>query len=277
MEEQLGQFQNLTNRQLKWSYWYVTHKIALRRWATMAIAAIAIAFWFFVGWQLVFYLVEFQIEENSVVNMMSSSNYSLVRIEEETPLTERFSDIVRLDGGSGGYDYYIRAENPNASWLLTFDYQFMASGEQTPVKKGFLLPGQQKLIMDFGIESQSVQARIFNKKWQRIKNYEQIKNNRFLPHITNPDFTAGALSGDPHRVTFNIENKSGYSYWDFGVQAALLSRGEIVAINYTSFQFRSGEVRYVQVPWNHVLPNIDSWQIEPDINFLDELNIMPPE
>jgi len=279
MEEQTPlQSTPFTNRQLKWSYWYVTHRLLIRKWITIILAIIAFLFWLFVGWQMVFYAIEYQPEDLAVRKMIAGASTSLDTIEGHRPVPAQFSDITRLDGGVGRYDYYIKATNTNLDWLVTFDYQFVASGDQTQVKKGFILPGETKVIMDLGIESQTVQVRISNQKWERIRGFSQIADDRFRPHIADEDFTAGALTGDPHRVNFNIKNESGFSYWEFGIQVFLLSRGEIVSANYIALdKFEAGETAPVELHWNHVLPIISGLQIIPEVNFLDDNNIMPPK
>ena len=53
---------SITDRELKMSYWYVTHKLAIKKWLVVLLLILTILLWFYVGWQLVFYAINSEAE-----------------------------------------------------------------------------------------------------------------------------------------------------------------------------------------------------------------------
>lgn len=263
-----------SDSELKASYWYITHKLILRRLLAIFLACASVAFWFFVIWQMVFYAIDYTKEIYLIGQMASGKNQWINVLDSRRPADLQFSSIESVNVDSNRNDFLGEVANPNANWLAIFNYTFEENGA---VKQDFILPGEKKYIMGLGIKGDA-NANISNVEWRKIPNYERLKDYRFQIEIANEEFKAGLKSGDPNTVEFDITNKSAYSYWSVGIQAFLYGNGSLSGVNAISMdKLKSGETRHVGINWNNQLPRIDSMEIVPDLNFLDENNIMPPE
>ena len=268
---------NLSNSQLRFSYWYISHKLELKRWLAVGLAVVAALFWFYVIWQVVFGAINFQRDDVRLRQLIYGGNSVLPAMENSKPQSLQLSPIKVFSQADGRYDFLAQVANPNAAWLATFDYQFKTPPGNSLIRKGFALPGETKNLMDLGIKGSSVQLEITNQKWIKYGNFSYLKDVRHNFVFDKAEFIAGAGLGEPDRLVFELANKSPFGYWQFGVQALLYSGSQLVSINYLNLeQLKSGESRRVELFWHESLPAINNFEIKPDVNILDEDNIMPP-
>ncbi len=267
---------NLTDKQLKLSYWYVTHKLVIRQWLVIGFLAVSILLFAYIIWQAVMFTVEYPNEQAMINNLIVGDGQTATALEAKRPANIQISGLQAIANDTGRNDYYFQIHNPNSNWLAEFDYQLVGEKSNTPLKSSFALPNETKYLMDLGVENLGGELRIANLKWQRIDDYENLKNARLNFLIENQNFIAGQKAGDPNRVVFDLQNLSAYSYWEVPITAILSNGGTIEGVNYIVLkQVKSGERQQVEILWQNQLPRIDSIEIIPDLNILDEDNIMP--
>ena len=270
--------QNLTNRELKFSYWYITHKLALRRWLAIFLIIASVLIWFYVIFEMTFYAIDYNLEAYNLSRLASGQNSYLDGLETRAPKPLSFSPINILLGDDNRRDFFVEAANPNPNWLAVFNYKFTAPDSGGESKWGFILPGEKKYLMGLGLENAESGLEIADLRWRRINDFERTKNERLRFNITSEEFQGGVAPGDPNSVSFNITNDSAYNYWEVGIQVFLWSGGQLAGVNYITInQLKTGETRKVELNWANRLPRIDSIQVIPDINILDENNIMPQD
>lgn len=270
--------QNLTNKELKFSYWYVTNKLLLRQWFIGFLIALAAILWFFVLWQLIFYFIQYEVERAQIRRLLFGENKILSTLESRGPLPLKISDLKILTSENNRYDFMSQVINVNPLWLATFDYQFATNNNTGFIRQGFVLPGEEKYLMDLGFSESGARLEISNLKWQRFGDFEKKYNDRFRLTVTNEDFIAAQSVSEPNRLVFDLTNHSAFNYWAVGAQAFLMSNGNIVSVNYITLEkLKSGETRPVEMYWNNRLPRVNRMQVVVDINILDDKNIMPPE
>lgn len=270
--------QNLNTWELKFSYWFVSHKLLLRQIFIIFLIVLAVLFWFYVLWQSVFYLINYQKERASWYYLSHSQSQSLTDLTQKAPQTLVVSDILLLNQTAGQSEYLVKVTNPNSDWLAAFNYQFVTGGDGGYKRQSFIMPGQSKYLLDskFGATAGSFQ--LSDLKWERVANFEQLRQIRNNFSYQNEKFLAGAKPGDPNRVTFDLTNNSSFGYWQVEIKVLLLSGGDIVSGNTIVLeQFKAGETRPVELHWNIGLPRITGLEIIPEVNFLDASNIMKPE
>jgi hypothetical protein len=264
---------SLTDNQLKLSYWYVSHKLLLKKMLMVFLIALSALVWFFVVWQLISYLVNYSAHKQLQNNLLFTQDPSLSTIESEMPKNVSISS-VQVYGTENGYDYLAIVTNENKNWLGEFDYRFV-NGSDLQLKKGYVLPDSEANIMEFTSDGNSSDFQISNLKWKRVYNYELIKNKMDYFTVDNEQFTIGKQK-EPSMLNFELTNNSPYSYWAVDVQVIVYSGGAISGINHSILnQFKSGEKRNVSLVWNHALPLGASYEIIPVVNFLNPENIMP--
>ncbi|MFA5029445.1 MAG: hypothetical protein WC518_01685 [Patescibacteria group bacterium] len=267
---------NLTDRQLKLSYWYITNKLLLRKWLKIFLIVLSVIFWLFVLWQLIFLAINYSQEDYQTRRLIFGGNPNLLPLDSLKPAPLQTSVVQALGNESNGYDFFVQVANNNKDWLSTFDYQFVAPDGGGQLKSGFVLPGETKYLMALGVKSSAVQFQLANQKWRRVSDISGLYGDRYNFLIENDKFVAGQAVGDPGKLTFELTNKSAFSYWEVGITAVLSNGGNIVSVNYLTLnQVKSGEKRLVELLWNNPLPRVDSFEIVPEVNIFDDNNIMP--
>jgi len=266
----------LTDKQLRFSYWYVSHKLKLRRYLIIFLIVLSCALWLYAGWLGVFYIIGIPAEQTMINRLVTTGAYIQPQIEALKPSPLQIGEVKVLGGENSRYDFISQIRNPNAQWLATFDYQFADSQNQAAIKHGFIPPGEEKYLLDLGHDEAQGKLVISNLQWQKFSNSDYVKNDKYRFTISDDRFIAGAQAGEPNRLVFNISNDSAYNYWQVGIQAFLYSGGNESAVNYIAItQLKAGEKRPVEIDWNYQLPHIDSYEIIPELNIFDNSNIMP--
>ncbi|NCN07316.1 hypothetical protein GW933_01340 [Candidatus Falkowbacteria bacterium] len=266
---------NFTDKEIKFSYWYVTHKLLLRNIFIIFLGVVGFLIWFYVVWQLVFWGLSYSIENNQLRKLVFGGNLALSAINQLKPKTLQVGDPIALIGEASRNDYFAEITNNNNDWLATFDYVFN-SGESAIVYKGFSLPLEKKYLMSLGIADNVSDLNITNIKWQRVPNAKNIYAERYQFKIENNNFIASTKADEPGVLNFDIVNNSAFNYWQVGVQVFLYSGGKVVSVNYLILeQLKTGERRNIQLNWNNKLPRISSMDIIPEVNVFDADNIMP--
>lgn len=267
----------LSDFQLKLSYFYVTNKLLLRKLLIALIIAIDALLWFYVIFSVIVWAIGYQSTQSQITNLLYSSDSSLAAIESLKPQSLSFSDPESFGSDGERFDLLSEASNPNGTWLAEFDYTFKSEGSTSTVYHAFVLPGGKKALLDLGRTSSAVKLEISNLKWTRVLDFSQTKNLRDRFEITDDQYIAPASALEPSRMKFTVNNRSAYGYWDVGVSVMLYSAGNLTAVNYISVpQLKAESSREVELNWPKSLPAIDSWQIVPEVNYLDDKNIMPP-
>jgi len=268
---------DLTNSELKLSYWYVTHKISLRRaWKIFLIVVSCVA-WLYVIWQMVIFGITYKSLQQNIQTMLFSPDMSLSAIEKSAPQPLSISAMTVIGSGDK-YDYLVQTSNQNANWLAQFQYRFTTpSSTERDFHPGFVLPGDNKYLMDLSKASSQSSLEIKDLTWLKVNKFELTKNKMSQFLIDNISITKATKSSDPTKVSFTIKNDSAYSYWEVDLQVLLMSGGSVVGINHIILNsFKYGENREVEIFWNNPISGVDSASVIPNLNILDSNNIMPP-
>lgn len=268
---------NLTDKQLKWSYWYVSHKLRIRRNTSIFLAVVVASFWAFFAWQAGDFVVKFNSDQYMIGRLLFTPSPYADLLEKSRPQNMSVSDTQTFMEENGRYDFLALMRNPNNDWLVTFDYRFSEGETQGPYKHSFIMPGEERYLMDLGHNGNASKLEIINQRWARVTKVESIINSRLRFGVADEKLYAGTATGEPNRVVFKMSNDSAFSFWNVGAQVFLYSAGSVVSVNYIDIkQFRAGETRQVEVDWNYRLPSIDSIEVKPELNAFDENNIMKP-
>ena len=268
---------NLTDKQLKLSYWYISHKLKIRRYTTIFLIVAAAVFWLLFGWQMADFIVNYNQDQYNIGRMLFTASPYADLLDQAKPQNLSISDTQTFSEENGRYDFLADITNPNNSWLVTFDYRFSDGEKPSAYKQGFIMPGEEKYLMDLGHDDNASKLEIINLRWKRVSKVESIINDRLRFEVSEEKLYAGTAAGEPNRVVFKMANHSAFSFWSVGAQVFLYSAGGLVSVNYIDVkQFRAGETRQVEVDWNYRLPGIDSIEVRPELNAFDEKNIMKP-
>lgn len=277
MEESNLPGSGLSDWQLKLSYFYVSNKLLFRRLWLAFLILLNCGLWIYVVASLLIWSLNYNQTESQMRQLAFSAADFLPTVEAVKPQNLSFSDITAFASSEGRFDLTAEAKNPNADWLAEFNYAFVADGVTPKYFSAFVLPGQSKVLLDLGREGSNVRLEAKNLKWRRISDYQKLRSERDLLSVASYEFIPPSKTGNPSQLKLTLNNDSAFGFWEADVVAFLYSGGTPVGVNYLSLlQFKAGSQRDLTLNWLQNFPAIDAVEIIPEVNYLDENNIMPP-
>ncbi len=286
--------QQLSDFKLKLGYWLVTHKIFIKRmFVFLLIVADALIVSFVTIRLINFYSHEAVRFEK---NMYQLGIYNIDYASYRKKIAPQSIQIIELDSvplAKNKYNFVAKVKNPNngkVKWVADeIEYFFSYNGLKTETKKSFVLPGEEKFLCVFNIESKQnifkPRLVILKTKWKRIKKGEEelffkklkdyldfeIKNSKFLNAAS-----LGLESKTPlSAVRFSIKNNTGYDYYEVGLFVVTYNGPIITSINYFLVNnFISGEEREIEIRWNNAIAPPNQIVVVPELNVLGENIVM---
>ncbi|MAF13365.1 MAG: hypothetical protein CMI53_00525 [Parcubacteria group bacterium] len=285
--ENLNQPNKVSNFQLKISYWYVTHKLQLRRLLVALLVALIVALFGFSIFRasIILFVEDKELEQTLSLLTTDAINYEYFH-EVNKPRELKIVSFDAVDGREKRFDFIAQVQNSNEKWVATdVLFQLISGGKVIAEKRSFVYPNETKFVAIFGQEvlSGNPVLRIADVKWRRYLGFNEFAEPRLRFVVGETDFKAARESGIKGELpistlNFEVSNKSGFSYWQTGIYIVLLSGQKIVAANYTTLdQFLSGETRTVEMRWYESLPTINEIQVLPEVDILDITSYMRVE
>lgn len=267
----------------KLSVWWVEHRAFLKRSAIALFIAFDVVLLLFGGWHLLdAFAVSSGAEQNAVMRMVVLGQSDLRAYTDENAATDLEAGEGRVISiGNSRYDLYTTLLNPNDDWWAEFTYAFSSGDLTTDSRTGFILPSEEKSVVELAVESTSpIQAAtlvIEDVTWHRvdhhaIADYETWASDRLNFLISASSFEKETrFDGETYgRTTFMIENDTAYSYYDVGLFVLLLRGSSVVGVNRTTLSsFESGVEAEVTVNWFGTLPSVSQVLVVPELNIFD--------
>lgn len=283
-----GQPNKVSNFQLKLSYWYITHKLQLRKGLIILLIILSFIFYSYSVYKALMILVVEDKGFRQDLNYLSADliNYSYFR-QINKPQNLQISGFSALPGREGRYDFVAKIKNPNPNFVARrVLIQLIAGSEVTAEKTAFLYPGEEKYVAIFGQEvtpNTKPVLKIASVNWWRVHKFEEFSLPRLKFEISEIEFKSARESGirgelPVSTLNFKIKNNSAYSYWQVGISMVLLGAGQVAGANYLALdQFVSGETRDIEMRWYESLPAIVKVEILPEVDILNPDSYMPVE
>jgi hypothetical protein len=274
--------ERLSERQLKWSEWWVAHKVLLYR-MSMAIffvidlSLVGFALYGYYDWFLGTGVRERARWAELSAPIINTSAFRNVHAAQDLNIeeTSRIQDASTTD-------IYTVMTNPNTEWWALITYRYTGSGGSTPDKTAFILPGQSKHLTALSVSPEiasdaSIEVRTI--KWFRVNkhfvrpDFQAWSASRLNFLITNAEFVA-PTSNDAvkvSRATFTIKNDTAFGYKRVGLFVGALSGGRPIGVSYVTISnLRAGEERPVTVSWVGDIGFVNQVLVEPEVNIFDE-------
>jgi len=279
----------MTEQKLGFGYWWVTHKLQVRRYFSIFLAVVAVPLLAYGAYGFADWYFGSGVAERAQSALMSKSviNYSAFR-EKNSPRDLRLDSPQVISAGEKSYDLIGRVQNPNLNWWADIEYHFDA-GSVSPTGRIFVLPGESKTIAALAVKSDSrpgISKVVIDKtNWHRVDlhetrpDYATWSNARLALKVTDATFTAPAADEavKVNRATFTITNESGFSYRNGGFFVTLLSGTKVVAVSkVTISDLRAGETRAVDASWFYALPSVTKVDVKPLVNIFDVQSYIAP-
>jgi len=277
----------LSVRKLNIGLWYVEHKKFLRNMFIGFLTLAASVLWAYAIYGFVYYITRGIDEDELLARQMVDSgniNHSAVLAASARDLV--VGRIGSLKSNSGKYDFFVQAQNPNNRHGAEFEYYFLAGGNETDRRSGFILPGESKYLLSLSNELDSkpsnVQLKFENFRWERINRHEiadwnLYRDERLSIRVSDVNFTPagrGGLSGKAqlNHLGFTASNETDYNYWL--VEFVVLLYGgpnSIVGVNqYRIDEFMSGQTHQASINWPGTISRVARTEIIPEINLLKD-------
>lgn len=273
--------ENLTEKQLKFGYWFVTHKLLLKRFAAALLILLSALLYIFSLYHAIDYFFVRGVGERQALRELSLG-VDYAKLHQARSLEElKFGSPLVFGGARDRYDLVISALNRNKNFWASFDYKFRGAGFESPSAPGFLLPEDDKYLMQLAVPAsarpRSLRVEISNVRWQRLSAHEISDPQSFVRDRT--DFSVKDVKYEPavarekviiSRTAFTVTNNTAFSFWRVDFPVLLMRGATPQAVNIvTAEAFRSGETRTLEVSWFESIPPVDRVEVSPSVNIFD--------
>jgi hypothetical protein len=274
-------YDNLSDDELKAGYWYVTHRVLLRKVFVfaLAIASGGLLLYGIVG-LVNYYLVDSAVRQALQADLAKSKLNQQLLSEINRPLDLQIMDTEVVKAGDNGYDFITNVVNPNSQWAVeSFDYYYLIGEEKSNVKSEYILPGQSKLVLYLNYPREgfvgSASLIMENIKWKKTANFNEWQEKVMQFAFENQIVLSSKKSGISEQemistIQFDVLNKSPYSFWEPRFIVFVVKNGKIVgATQVVIDSLSSGEKRTETVNMFQSISGGAELEIAPDINILD--------
>lgn len=269
------------NQGLLMGLWLVRHKPALYRGTKWFLIVVCVMLWGYsiIGWGgYMWYQVRNRpLFESSLVTFSDFSTGASV-----APLNLQVQGADVFQSGVGKYDVVADVTNPNDRFLVQFDYYFVVDGVKTALQKTFLLPGERRPVVLFGVTSENNSfgaptVRFESMRWQRFdpkqySNPRRFQDVRLQFEVSSTTFARSETTmGAAHILEFDVKNNSAYNYHSPLFYVGLYTQGGLsgVMLKQTD-DFRSQELKHFEL--RSFAPNLSVTEVRifPIINVYDD-------
>lgn len=274
--------ENLSDSELKIGYWFTTHRLKLRQILFWILVIFDVLLMGFSLWQWSSYLFSGYFQDKLLLQEIARPRADTIALREHfsaQPVIVQNTFLFPLPNGKN--DALALVKNPNDRFVVQFDYNFDLGGIKTAVRQGFILPGEEKPIIELGIPraagASTAVLEIKNLRWQRFTAHQIEDMAEYLSrHL---DFTVEEKMFFPPsselpvpRLTFTLTNNTIYNYAEPRFLILLVSEGGYLGIEQIVFdQLLAGEQKMVDLrlsgQMNSVVAHMS--QIYPDISIFD--------
>lgn len=267
----------------KLSLWWLEHLAFLRRGGFALFIAVDAALMLLGGWHLLdAFAVSYGSEQNAVLRMVAygqSDLHAYTAGNAANDLEQGEGRVISIGGGR--YDLYTTLTNPNDDWWAEFTYSFTIGNESTDAQTGFILPTQEKPIVELALESASpigsASLVIQDVRWHRVDHHAISDYSTWASDRLNFSISASSFEKETRfdgetfgRTTFTVENGTAFSYYDVGLFVLLLRGSSVVGVSRTTLSaLESGIDTRVTMNWFGTLPSVSQVQVIPELNIFD--------
>lgn len=217
------------------------------------------------------------LEELSNVNVNLNPGRLATAIEEGSPQSFFHNNQ---------YDFVVKVKNPNNNFFANINYCFFDGDKQLACSGSTIFPETAKhlIVLSTKLESRPINLRfvIRSSNWERVdirkfpdwKGYYSERINFLVSDTKFESLAPIELSSKSiNNISFSIKNNTPYNYREVPLNIILSSRGSIVGVNkYTVTNFMSMEEKRVELSWSNSLSTVDTIEVIPDLNILNEDN-----
>ena len=263
------QIHDLSERQLKFGYWLLTHSQDFKKALIIALIAISAVFWGLAIYGLTVYLLSGKQDQQIIQGIVNNTiDFEGFRLRNK-PQALVLSEPVLIYTGNNQYDFAVEAYNPNLKRGVASLLYFFTAGDFTTVTSSVVIwPGQKVLLLS--LANQTVRRltnpglRVSSLGWQPLGS-PAIDSEIEPVTVSDIKFTQGSPGSQARSfVTFTARNNTFKNFWDVDFQAALYSGNNLVGVNQIRVnEFLSEETRFLEMSWFESLPRVSRVEVTP--------------
>lgn len=289
MNPQIGG--GFTAGEIKLASFWVRHGRTARRVGYGLLIGVNAALWLYVLWGILDAFAISYPRESRLTQEIAFNQQTLDALERDRPQNIATGSPLVFEITDNRFDMVVDLENPNAQWWAEFNYRFNLSGEQTPLRNGFIMPQTKIALTELGFRpkargSARAQLEVENIRWRRLdpaqigESYKNYALNRFNVAFENAAFDSTLVLGAQTigRSSFDVVNRGAFGYWSLDLVVKIYRGGTVLGVNkITLTQLVPGESRHVEMDWFEKLPTVTRTEIIPVINLVDPDTFLPTE
>lgn len=274
--------EDLSEKQLKLGYWFVAHKVLLRRILETILIVASAAMLGYSGYGLVKDYLDAPARQQMMADLAKNLLNPLVHnAQTAKPLAVSNSQVL-VSGGK--YDFIGQVSNPNKDFIVHYSYRFVAGSFATAPKLGFILPVERKFIAELGVAAASrpsgAALEINDVAWERVNKHEipdwaSYASEHLNMPVKDIAYTPGIeiAAGKPKigRTSFTLTNDTGYGYYGLRILVLMYRGPALVAVNATALPtIGPGESKPGEVTWYEDYGAITQIKVIPEIDITDQ-------
>lgn len=271
------QIHDLSERQLKFGYWLLTHAQNFKKALIIALIALSAVFWGLAIYGLTVYLVNGPQDQQIIRGIISNEiDFEGFR-QRNKPQDLVFGAPQLIYSGNNKYDFSAEVYNPNLErGVVALSYYFIAGDFTTATQSVTIWPGQKVLLLSLANQTvrrlAEANLQIDSLVWQPLG--KQAIDSSIEPvTVSDIEFTQGEPGKARSYVTFNARNNVYKNFWIVDFQAALYSGNNLVGVNQIRVnEFLAEETRAVEMSWFESLPRVSRVEVTPLLNIYDSAN-----
>lgn len=278
-----------TEGELQFASFWVRNRVKVHRWIIGILTGINVLFWGYAIWGVVdAYVISYPIESR-IMQDLAENQFLSQEFESNRPRSIATDSPSVFEGTDGRLDCIVPIKNPNEQWYAEFTYRFTISGEETPLRSGFILPKSSSVIGEYGFlpktkGGKNAVLHVESLHWKRVdpqrvgSSYDEWSNDRLEFALKDVSYRSDVSVGTKKvsRTHVLFENNSAFGYWTIGLHVVLMRGSAPVAANYVDLtNVKPGESRNVDVDWYDKVPSVTETQIFPVVNIFDDSAYLP--
>lgn len=285
---------NVTERQIRWELWFVTHWLLLKRIGYGALIAVAAASWLYTIWGVInHFFIEGETLRREIAQLAVQANERkpiLVR-QQHRPL--EIAQVFLIPNGGTSFDAAARITNPNSAWVVRVSYTLDIPGAPREVGHTTILPGGDRWLTRLNATSASTPSSatftVLEESWERVtfrtatdipafihaRSNVVITDAVYVPPVATA--SGGSSTLRVSRATFTATNESAYHLRSPEFTILLMRGGEVIAVNRVALDtLRAGERRTVAATWFNSIGLVTGVDIIPFVDVFDPQAFIAP-
>ena len=281
-EDPTGDF---TNRDLKFSEWYIRHKVWLRHVVMGFLISTIVVFGGYGLYGIFEYAFFGYSHDERMRAQLTKNAVALKAIQKNVaaaPIT--FDQVSYFSSSENKVDFLAMANNSNERWAAEVFYVFASGENETELKSTWLWPKKTMALAVLGADGSVAtdQTRLVIKKinWRNMDNRtypnpDQFVADRLSSEVADFVFTpASTVAGAAFsQVKFKLINQSAFGYWQSSFVAVFKKSDAVVGIkSFVVDSWLASEKRLVELTVPDGSVDVDSIEIFANLNLFDQNN-----